>query len=143
MTAPLDLTKPIMLPHDKRPWRVVYCDDLSVLVEGGVINARAHHTRQYIDEYAKNIPPEPPKPVGPDEVTVSVWPDGAMSLMHGHPPAVQVRYIRADLATTNAAREVRPLTNDECQKLHEADTWCDLDSTFIAIMAARGIEVGE
>lgn len=47
----LDLTKPITLPHDKKPWRVVYCDDLSVLVEGGALNARAHHTRQYIDEY--------------------------------------------------------------------------------------------
>ena len=143
----------------------------------------------------------PPKPVGPDEVTVSVWPDGAMSLMHGHPPAVQVRYLRADLAArqvgptlhecsdcnkliterdhaeqmadkladhiadlcdieigehssgncpwSNAleakpvARKVRRLTSDERQKLHEADTWCDLDSAFIAIMAARGIEVGE
>lgn len=42
-----------------------------------------------------------------------------------------------------AMQKVRPLTSDECQKLHEADTWCDLDSTFIAIMAARGIEVGE
>lgn len=42
-----------------------------------------------------------------------------------------------------AMQKVRPLTSDECQKLHEADTWCDLDSAFIAIMAARGIEVGE
>lgn len=156
MTAPLDLTKPIMLPHDKRPWRVVYCDDLSVLVEGGVLNARAHHTRQYIDEYAENIPPEPPR--GPEEVWVSVYHNGfvtwtayasegaALDMIACVNPSragAAVRYIRADLATTNAAREVRPLTNDECQKLHEADTWCDLDSTFIAIMAARGIEVGE
>lgn len=42
-----------------------------------------------------------------------------------------------------AMQKVRPLTSDECQKLHEADTWCDIDSAFIAIMAARGIEVGE
>ena len=156
MTAPLDLTKPIMLPHDKKPWRVVYCDDLSVLVEGGALNARAHHARQYIDEYAENIPPEPPR--GPEEVWVSVYHNGfvtwtacasegaALDMIACVNPSragAAVRYIRADLATTNAAREVRPLTNDECQKLHEADTWCDLDSTFIAIMAARGIEVGE
>lgn len=152
----LDLTKPIMLPHDKKPWRVVYCDDLSVLVEGGALNARAHHARQYIDEYAENIPPEPPR--GPEEVWVSVYHNGfvtwtacasegaALDMIACVNPSragAAVRYIRADLATTNAAREVRPLTNDECQKLHEADTWCDLDSTFIAIMAARGIEVGE
>jgi hypothetical protein len=62
-----------------------------------------------------------------------------MSLMHGHPPAVQVRYIRADLATTNAAREVRPLTRREAQNRYSytPDLW------FAGIMAARGIEVGE
>ena len=156
MTAPLDLTKPIMLPHDKKPWRVVYCDDLRVLVEGGALNARAHHARQYIDEYAENIPPEPPR--GPEEIWVSVYHNGfvtwtacasegaALDMIACVNPSragAAVRYIRADLATTNAAREVRPLTNYECQKLHEADTWCDLDSAFIAIMAARGIEVGE
>lgn len=88
----------------------------------------------YIDEYAKNIPPEPPKPVGPDEVTVSVWPDGAMSLMHGHPPAVQVRYLRADLAV----RKVKPLTYKEC-----TDVPVRMDMWFREVMAARGIEVGE
>lgn len=158
MTAPLDLTKPIMLPHDKRPWRVVYCDDLSVLVEGGVLNARAHHARQYIDEYAKNIPPEPPKPVGPDEVTVGVWPDGAMSLMHGHPPAVQVRYLRADLAeklearirelhlevcAVDEKRKVKPLNKCEIGAFRAAYSDASMMSRFRDAMAARGIEVGE
>lgn len=50
-----------------------------------------------------------------------------------------VRYIRADLAPWKVVR----LTSEERQRLHMVGTWCDLDNAFIAIMAARGIEVGE
>lgn len=54
--------------------------------------------------------------------------------------ADEIERLRAE---RGALAKVRPLTSGECQKLHEADTWCDLDSAFMAIMAARGIEVGE
>lgn len=112
----------------------------------------------YIDEYAKNIPPEPPQPVGPDEVTVSVWPNGAMSLMHGHPPAVQVRYLRADLAeklearirelhlevcAVDEKRKVKPLNKCEIGAFRAAYSDASMMSRFRDAMAARGIEVGE
>ena len=64
--------------------------------------------------------------------------DNAMRVM-----ADQSRQIERLRAERGALAKVRPLTSGECQKLHEADTWCDLDSAFMAIMAARGIEVGE
>lgn len=151
----LDLTKPIMLPHDKKPWRVVYCDDLSVLVEGGALNARAHHARQYIDEYAENIPPEPPR--GPEEVWVSVYHNGfvtwtacasegaALDMIACVNPAragAAVCYIRADLAEK---RKVKPLTYSECQAIAYAtnDGLDGVEASFRDIMAARGIEVGE
>ena len=132
MTAPLDLTKPIMLPHDKKPWRVVYCDDLSVLVEGGALNARAHHARQYIDEYAENIPPEPPR--GPEEIWVSVYHNGfvtwtacasegaALDMIACVNPSragAAVRYIRADLAKRGMATEPLRVVSAE------AVTWND------------------
>lgn len=149
----LDLTKPIMLPHDKKPWRVVYCDDLSVLVEGGALNARAHHARQYIDEYAENIPPEPPR--GPEEVWVSVYHNGfvtwtacasegaALDMIACVNPAragAAVRYLRADLAEK---RKVKPLDKYEIGAFRAAYNDASMVSRFRDAMAARGIEVGE
>lgn len=161
--APLDLGKPMRWKLDHTPVRVLWSDDSDVFAEWQPDDdapVRQHMRTEWFTERAENIPPEPPR--GPEEVWVSVYHNGlmknavtwtacasegaALDMVACVNPAragAAVRYIRADLATTNAAREVRPLTNDECQKLHEADTWCDLDSTFIAIMAARGIEVGE
>lgn len=124
-----DLTKPMRWKSDHTPVIVLWSDDNDTFAEWQPPDdepVRQHMRTEWFSERVENIPPEPPKPVGPDEVTVSVWPDGAMSLMHGHPPAVQVRYLRADIAP----RKVVRLTSEERQRLHMVGTWCDLDNAL-------------
>lgn len=138
MTAPLDPGKPMRRKGSGPNINVLWYDDYGALVIYED-HSRAYLPMAVLTELFENIPPEPPKPVGPDEVTVSVWPDGAMSLMHGHPPAVQVRYLRADLA----ARKVKPLNKCEIGAFRAAYNDASMMSRFRAALAVRGIEVGE
>lgn len=141
--APLDLGKPMRWKNGKTV-TVVHHGKAGAALKTEGAQWPHWYTPTELDELFENIPPEPPR--GPEEAWVFVGKRGQVvcALLGDSPRSAQyVRYLRADLATTNAARKVRPLTSHECQKLHEADTWCDLDSAFIAIMAARGIEVGE
>ena len=156
-----DLTKPMRWKSDHTPVIVLWSDDNDTFAEWQPPDdepVRQHMRTEWFSERVENIPPEPPKPVGPDEVTVSVWPDGAMSLMHGHPPAVQVRYLRADLAeklearirelhlevcAVDEKRKVKPLNKCEIGAFRAAYSDASMMSRFRDAMAARGIEVGE
>lgn len=161
MTAPnapaqpgLDLGKPMRWTDGNRATlNVVYHDMRGALVERAS-GYRDWHDLDILERRAENIPPEPPR--GPEEVWVSVYHNGfvtwtacasegaALDMIACVNPAragAAVRYIRADLAV----RKVKPLTEEEYAALLKGfyNGGHGITEAFNAVMAARGIEVGE
>lgn len=175
MTAPqpapsgaLDLGKPMRWKNGKTV-TVVHHGKAGAALKTEGAQWPHWYTPTELDELFENIPPEPPKVEGPEEIwaggtaTGNTW--GAWGItqdMHDGRPCV--RYLRADLAEKLEARihelnmeicalaekcKVKPLTKLELDVFLEAlahrnyHTRDTLRRHWIDYLADRGIEVGE
>ena len=100
----LDLTKPMRWKSDHTPVIVLWSDDNDTFAEWQPPDdepVRQHMRTEWFSERVENIPPEPPKPVGPEEAWVFVGKRGQVvcALLGDSPRSAKyVRYLRADLA---------------------------------------------